>query len=338
MPMRPSFHPRMINDVFSDPGLFIPFLFEKRALLFDLGSLRPLSPGDLLKISHVFVTHTHMDHFVGFDDLIRIFLGREKELHIFGPPDFFSRVEGKLGGYTWNLVNEYENTFNLKITEVHQKKCLTRTYECRNHFRSKGIESEDLFSGTLLREPSFYVDAALLDHRIPCLGLSLVENFYVNIMKEGLRKHGLTVGPWINRFKRALYEKEPPDTEFSVTWEEKGVVVKKKTFPLGELAGEIARTSPGQKVTYITDAIGSPENMERMIALAKGSDHLFVEAAFMDIDKETAKKKAPSHRKGSWYPRQKGGSKAVYRFSFFPRYSHRAQDVEKEAMDAYLSG
>ena len=120
--MRPSFHPRLINDPFSDPGLFIPFLFEKKALIFDLGELQSLSSKDLLKISHAFVTHSHMDHFIGFDYLLRILLGREKKLHIFGPPDFFDRVEGKLSAYTWNLVSEYQNNFSIKVTDLIEEK------------------------------------------------------------------------------------------------------------------------------------------------------------------------------------------------------------------------
>ena len=52
--------------------------------MFDIGELHTLSSRDLLKVTHLFVTHTHMDHFIGFDNLIRIFLGREKELHLFG--------------------------------------------------------------------------------------------------------------------------------------------------------------------------------------------------------------------------------------------------------------
>ena len=333
--MRPSFHPRLINDPFSDPGLFIPFLFEKRALLFDLGDLHALSSKDLLKVTHVFVTHTHMDHFVGFDTLLRTFLGREKEIHLFGPTDFLNHVEGKLAGYTWNLVSEYPNNFRLRVTEVQKEKMLTKTYRCQDRFLSEKSPEVKPFSGNLLREPSFRVEGFFLDHRTPCLGLCLIENFYVNINKEALRKMGLPVGPWLTRFKKALYAKQDLKSDFVVTWEEEGKPIKEKGFVLGDLADQIGKISPGQKITYITDIIGSPENYEKVIELARESDHLFIEAAFLDCDKETAHKKYHLTAKEAGELAKQARVKQLTLFHFSPRYTHQEEDLRQEAFEAF---
>jgi len=332
--MRPSFQPTLINDPFSDPGLFVPFLYEKRAFLFDLGDLSGLSPRDLLKVDSIFITHTHMDHFIGFDALLRVFLGRDRELRIFGPPDFFSQIEGRLAGYTWNLVEEYETDFSLKVSEVHEDVILTRVYKCRDRFRFDGTE-EEKFTGLLLKEPSFQVEAVLLDHRIPCLGFSLTENFYVNIIKEGLLKLCLEVGPWIQRFKKALYNEIDPQSEFSVTWEQGGKAVKEKHYVLGELAEEIAKISSGQKITYITDVVGSPENYEKILTLAKDSDYLFIEAAFLDCDKETAERKYHLTAREAGDIAKQAGVKKLKAFHFSPRYSDNPDAIPKEAMEAF---
>ena len=75
--MRPSFHPRLIHAPLSDPGLYVPFEFQKLAILFDAGDLSPLSARDVLKVSHLFISHAHMDHVIGFDHLV-LALGRSR--------------------------------------------------------------------------------------------------------------------------------------------------------------------------------------------------------------------------------------------------------------------
>jgi ribonuclease Z len=333
--MRPSFHPRLINPPFSDPGLFIPFLFEKRALLFDLGDLHLLSAKDLLKVTHVFVTHAHMDHFIGFDTLLRIYLGRERELHLFGPPGFLRRVEGRLDGYTWNLIDESPHDFRLKVTEVRGGSILTRTYVGRKHFASARKDRKDPFSGLLLKEPAFHVEADLLDHRIPCLGLTLLENFHVSIIKEGLKELDLIVGPWLTRFKKALYEEWDPEDVFPVTWEQGGAVVKEKRFRLGDLVEKIARITPGQKITYLTDILGSPENCEKASRLAENADQLFIEAAFLDRDRETARRNFHLTAKEAGELARRAGVRQCIPFHFSPRYTHCADEIYEEAEKAY---
>lgn len=91
--MTRHFDPSLVNDPFDDPGLYVDLVFERRALLFDLGDLARLGPRKLLRISNVFVTHRHMDHFIGFDQLLRRLLGREKVLCL--RPGWHNRRSGR---------------------------------------------------------------------------------------------------------------------------------------------------------------------------------------------------------------------------------------------------
>jgi ribonuclease Z len=335
---RPSFTARLVNPPFHDPGLLLSFQYQRRAILFDLGDLHALSSRDLLKISHVFVTHTHMDHFVGFDTLLRVSLGREKELHLFGPAGFFDRVEGKLAGYTWNLVGEYPYNLQLKVTEVGEERCRTRLYLCKDRFLRADDDVDAPFTRILVKEPAFRVEASLLDHRIPCLGFSLIEEFSVNIDKEALKAMGLPVGPWLTLFKKAVAERKDPDHVFSVPWEEERKGAREKTFPFGELFEKIARITPGQKVTYLTDLLGSPENLEKAVELARNADHLFVEAAFLERDRETAKTKCHLTAKEAGTLARKAGVKQITLFHFSPRYTDLEEEIRREAMEAFGKG
>ena len=116
--MRPIFQPCLVNGPFDDPALFVDVLFERRALLFDLGDIADLAPRKILRTSHVFVTHTHMDHFVGFDRLLRICLGRAHPLTLFGPAGFIEHVHHRLASFTWNLVENYSVDLAITACEV----------------------------------------------------------------------------------------------------------------------------------------------------------------------------------------------------------------------------
>lgn len=98
--MSSRFHPVLVNEPFSDPGLYVELMFEKRAILFDLGDLGALSPRKLLRVSDVFVSHMHMDHFCGFERLLRVVLGRKSALRLYGPPGFVEAAGHKLAAYT----------------------------------------------------------------------------------------------------------------------------------------------------------------------------------------------------------------------------------------------
>jgi ribonuclease Z len=334
--MRPLFHPRLINSVFDDPALFIPFLMEKRAVLFDLGDIHSLSSKDILKISHVFITHTHIDHFCGFDRLLRLFLGREKIVYMYGPAGFIKNIEGKLSSYSWNLVDNFSNEFGFHLTEVHQKHLITNLYLCRNKFSPVHPARVKTFSNILFEEPALAISTVVLDHSIPCLGFSIEERFHVNIKKDVLASLGLKTGPWLKKFKQALYNNDPLNSEFETNM--KNGTSGKKKFILGDLAKQIAIITQGQKITYIADVVYNESNADKMIDFAKDSDHLFIEAAFLDKHKNIAETKNHLTARQAGRIASTAKAKQFTIFHFSPRYTGQGEELQKEAQQAFEAG
>ncbi len=331
--MRPSFQPRLVNGPFNDPGLFVPLTFQKRALLFDLGDLSGLSAGDLLKTSHVFISHTHMDHFVGFDHLLRLLLGRAVNLHLYGPAGFLKNMIGKLNGYTWNLVHNYQEALTLTATEIQSGQRITQVFDCRKAFAPTEPVVEISRNAVIFQEPALQVRTEILDHRIECLGFAVAERFHVNILKTQLTELGLSVGPWISEFKNLLYQQADPATEIAVP--AAGAKSAPGIFSIGTLAGKIGRITPGQKFAYVADAVYSSANQEKIIALALDADHLFIEAAFLEKDRQTAKEKyhLTAHQAGTLA--RKARVRAMTIFHHSPRYYDQGHLLEQEARQAF---
>src|SRR5487761_2340951 len=124
--MRPLLHPTLVNGRSGDPALYVETLFEKRAILFDLGDISYLSPRKIQRLEHVFVSHTHIDHFIGFDRLLRALVGRRKTLRLYGPEGFIDQVRHKLLGYCWNLIDRFGSDLVFIVTQI-DRDLTTRT-------------------------------------------------------------------------------------------------------------------------------------------------------------------------------------------------------------------
>ncbi|MFZ5998754.1 MAG: ribonuclease Z [Nitrospirota bacterium] len=273
--MKPTFHADPVNGPFEDSCIFIRILRERRALLFDLGSIGRLGAASLLKISDVFITHTHIDHFIGFDTLLRNILRKETPLRIFGPEPIISCVEGKLNGYTWNLIRDYP--LEIEVFEVRNGTMAHASFHAARSFERVDHPATN-FEGMLLRGPLFTIKGIILSHEIPVMAYSLEEDFHINIDKAVLAQRGLPVGPWLSDFKKAIREGAPADTVFTV---------EDRRLTLEEVR-DIATITRGQKVSYVTDVSPTDDNIEKIIPFVSGSDQLFCEAYFLERDRERA--------------------------------------------------
>ncbi|HEV8712029.1 MAG TPA: ribonuclease Z [Candidatus Binatia bacterium] len=327
-----TFAARLVNGPFGDPGLYIDLRWEGRALLFDLGHNDALPPAELLRVSHVFVSHCHMDHFIGFDRLLRLFLARDKKLYLFGPPGILACVEGKLQGYTWNLVDEYD--FAIEVAEVAPDGIRRLLFRAATGFVAEELSSLP-FNGTLVDEPGFCVRTAHLDHRIYSLGFVLEEKSHLNVDKTELDRLGVPAGPWLTEVKRALRRGEPDAWVITARWRLKNGQEQSRDFALGDLRERLVKETPGQKIAYVVDTLYSPENVARIAELAHDADLFFCESPFLDVDEDQATRRYHLTARQAGLLGRAAQAKKLVVFHFSPRYSGQAGRIYQEAQEVF---
>jgi ribonuclease Z len=328
--MSPIFSAALVNEPFGDPGLYLDFRFERRALLFDLGDLAALPPKKLLRISDVFVSHTHMDHFFGFDRLLRVCLGRDTDVRVFGPPGLVGQIEHKLAAYTWNLVQYYPTDFAVEAWEVDPAwEASGARFRCHRRFEREPLPGRRLPESVLLDEPTFRVRAAFLEHRTACLGFAVEEKTHVNILKNRLAELGLPVGPWLNELKAAVSRGAPDETPVRAWWRDREGT-HERLLSLGKLKSEALQLAPGERIGYVTDVLYHEENARRIEALVADADRLFIECVFLDEDRDQAARKCHLTARQAGTIARAARAKRVVPFHFSPRYIDRENDLRSE--------
>ncbi len=329
--MRPRFYPSLVNDRFGDPAVFVDFLMERRAFLFDLGDIRALPARAILRISDIFVSHAHIDHFFGFDHLLRVLVGRDKRLRLYGPPGFIDRVGAKLNGYTWNLADRFKTDLVFSVTEIGNAHGRRARFRLKTRFRPEEEEDVSLEGGVLLDEASLSIRFAALEHRTPCLAFALQETAHVNIWKNRVAELGLVVGPWLSTFKRAIHEGLPDATPIRV----QRAASNEDTLPLGLLRDKIVSVTSGQKIGYVTDAAPTRANAKAIVELVRGADILFIEAVFAEADADLAAERAHLTAGRAGRLAREAGAARVEPFHFSPRYADDGTQLAHEVERAF---
>jgi ribonuclease Z len=329
--MRSAFIPRLVNPPFGDPGLYVGLRHQGRAILFDLGRVDRQPAAALVKITQVFVSHTHMDHFIGFDHLLRIFLARELHLDVFGPPGIIANVRGKLAGYTWNLIDSYP--FALSVHEVSPEQIESVHLPARTAFTPEPLGTRP-FRGVLVDSPEFVVTAAHLDHRIPCLGFAVTEKTRLNVRPERLEELGVPPGRWLNQLKDAVRAGKPDDMAIRADWRE-GSMPRTATFTLGELRDRLLVETRGQKLAYVVDTLFSPANLARISELARGADVFFCESLFLDADRDQASKRYHLTARQAGSLARAAGVARLETFHFSSRYDRDPVPLRAEAQAVF---
>jgi ribonuclease Z len=326
--MRATLHPRLLNGRHGDPCLYLEALHQPDAMLLDCGDLSSLGPRHLLRVGVVAVSHAHMDHWAGFDRLLRLLIGREKQLKVVGPEGFANRLYHRLQAYTWNLVDRIPAELSFEVTEVIVGAAWPRTrFGLHDGFRPEPLQpASPTPDGTVLRQGLLQLRAAVLDHGTPCLGFVVEEALHLNVWRTRLEARGLPTGPWLARLKAAVAAGSPDDLPIPVyarNAEAAGAPVQ----PLGALR-DLVEVTPGQRLAYLTDFADTPANRAAAIALARDADILFIEAPFAAEDAAHALDRRHLTTRAAGEIARDAGARRIEPFHFSPRY----QDAEGQLL------
>ena len=325
--MRPTLHPRLVNGRFGDPALFVEALHRADALLFDLGDLSPFSTRDLLRVSHVFVSHMHMDHFIGFDRLLRINVGRQKRITLVGPDGIAASVNHKLQAYSWDLVERYATDLLFDVIEVRTRDDLGVTrFRFKAGFKQEPAEPPQWHPGPELHWSDFSLRIAILEHHGPSLCFAVQEPVHVNVWRTRLDEHGLEPGSWLQALKRAIHAGAPDEAMIPLP--------DGRSALLGTLR-DLISIERGQKIAYVTDVADTQANREAIVTLAADADQLFIESSFSAADRDQAAQRAHLTTIAAGELAHAARARRVEPFHFSPRYDGEEDRMVGEVMAAF---
>ncbi len=277
MPARAFSTVRLVNGSTGDPVLYLDYPGADNALLFDGGENHALTTQQLADLEAVFVTHHHVDHFIGLDRIIRANIDRDKTLHVYGPVHTIRRVSDRVRSYEYPFF-----PFQKLAIAIHELDAGTRrttVLACGKRFEPGPVLEEKWTGRVCYETDSLCVEAVPVDHTVPCLAFALAEKPGYHPDPDRLAAGTLRPGGWVAEALRLLRANADPSTELDI---------QGGRFRLAALADAYFAHSPGARVTYITDTLFTDALRPQLVKLAKGAWRLYCDSFYARKEAKSA--------------------------------------------------
>ena len=240
----------------------------------DCGDLSRLSLSELHAVDTVFLSHGHIDHWIGLDQLLRSHLFQPGQLRILGPTGLHGMLAGRLQGYAWNLVSQ--SPFSVSGYELRGELWWRVDYPCADRFQPQGVPRSE----ALPELEGWKLSWVELDHGVPCLGYRLQSPRQFRFHPAAAQAQGLSPGPWVEQLKRSRMAGE------GEAWIQVGET-RVRSRSLWDLLCEI----PANSLAYITDTRLDPATRGRIVSRFGATEQLWCEAAFLERQRPLAESK-----------------------------------------------
>jgi ribonuclease Z len=270
---------RLVNGSTGDPSLLIDYPGKNNALLFDAGENAAIDPKRFADLEAVFITHHHVDHFVGFDRIVRANLDSDKTLHVFGPSGTIRKVYDRIKSYEYTYF-----LFQKIVLDVHDVLAgaiQSARLECSRRF-PEPVVTEAPWPGPVIYENAdLAVEACHVDHTVPCLAFALVEKEGYHPDSARLASGPLRAGPWVARALELLRAGAPANTAVSIDG---------GRFRLGQLGEQYFTMSPPSRLAYVTDTAWSAASRPALLKLAQRANRLYCDSFYAQAQAAQAEK------------------------------------------------
>ncbi|WP_051349347.1 MBL fold metallo-hydrolase [Chryseobacterium gregarium] len=251
-----------------DISILIKIPNSGKHYLCDCGEASLLTVKEIQSVSALFISHTHIDHFSNFDGIFRHQIGSGEKIVICGPKNIHKQVEARLKSYTWNLIDEKAIEYEIREAVSESE---IKVYKIRPPYWNPEFFTTQNF---LFEDENVRVDFAVLDHKTDSVAYLFKEKDSVTFNENAsvFRK-----GKWISELKAAF---ETQDLE-------KEIEIEETVYKASELFHFLTRNE-GYKLGVIMDHAAAENNYEKIKAVFRKADLVYIETFYKDEDQELA--------------------------------------------------
>jgi len=273
------FLPEIKSEIREDISILIQLDNYSSNFICECGDASKLTVKDCQNTEAIFISHSHIDHFINFDTILRHQIGIGRKVIICGPEGITKQVQSKIKGYLWNLIAENAITYEIREIKEDRKIEVSEIRPPEWKIEPKGSIDK------LFENKKFGVDFTILDHKTPSIAYLFKEH---DAVKIDMSKSEFKGGSWVKMLKTAFEKKD----NLSI------ISINGTDYKAQELYHLLA-VKKGDSLGIIMDHAAIPSNHEKIKGLFESCNKVFIECFYKSEDKEFAKANYHSYSKAS---------------------------------------
>lgn len=269
----------LVNGSTGDPVVWLDYPGRDDAILLDCGDNCALPLERLADLRAVFITHHHVDHFIGLDRIVRANIDSDKTVTIHGPRGTIRKVYDRIMAYEYPFF-PFQRIV-LDIVEIEDQRFRTARLDCGEQFPEPVITESERAGPVVFETGTIRVEACAADHTVPCLSYAVIEKPGWFLDTLALREAGLP----LTKSVLNLYAQRRSGVAL-----DEAVQAGERSFRGEEFAARFVVWSEGARLVYLTDTAMSAAVRPRLLTLAHRATRLYGDSFYLDAQSASAEK------------------------------------------------